>query len=328
MDKELVYHIISKYLNKEASQKDIDLIQEWLNQSTENQKEFIQLKKVWLLSDNEIEKKIEDSKSNIWNNIVNHFSETSIPKRTNKTLFYSAISVAATILIMICVNFITNNLNKEEQYTCMYMPKGEKGQIFLPDGTKVWLNSGSKIATTNDFNTENRKVYLEGEAYFDVTKSTKNKFTVDINGIDVVVYGTAFKVTAYPETPNIKVALQRGLVSVFNNTTNEILATLKPNEEIIIERNTYVSKKQRFESDCYISWTFDELIFEYSSIEEVFSKMENWYGVNIQIRSPRPDLKYRFKIKTESLTEILQLINKMTPIEYKINGKEVTITYK
>ncbi|MCD8264911.1 MAG: DUF4974 domain-containing protein [Tannerellaceae bacterium] len=56
--------------------------------------------------------------------------------------------------------------------------------------------------------------------------------------------------------------------------------------------------------------------------------MENWYGVNIHIRNARPDLKYRFRIKTESMSEILQLMNKMTPMDYQINGKEVTITYK
>lgn len=331
MHNDNIHDIIAKYLNQEASDTEIDRIRIWCSQSEENAKEFVQLKKAWILSNKNIDEEINSAKSKIWLNIANHFVDVKpLQQYSKRTLiYYSSISAAVAILIMCCISFfIMDYPSGTEQYTYMYMPKGEKGQLFLPDGTKVWLNSDTKVTMSNGFNTENRKIYLEGEAYFDVSKNDKHKFTVDVGGLDVVVYGTTFKVTALPKSPDVRVALHEGKVSILNSRTNQILAALLPDEEVVIQRNSYSVKKQKFDSDYYISWTFDELIFEYASVEEVFSQMENWYGVDIKVQSKKPDLKYRFRIKTETLTEILQLMDKMTPIQYKINGKEVIVNYK
>jgi ferric-dicitrate binding protein FerR (iron transport regulator) len=220
--------------------------------------------------------------------------------------------------------------NHTGEYTYFYMPKGEKGQLFLPDGTKVWLNSDSKLSFGSDFNTKDRMVILEGEAFFDVAKSDKHQFIVRTSSVDVKVHGTAFDVTAYTGSDDVDVSLQRGSVSIYKRGTDEELASLVPNQHVAIDKKSYLTKTNSFAGDSDIAWTFEELIFDHATLKEVFSKMSNWYGVDISIApsSSQPDLKYRFKIKTESLTEILELINKMTPIEYKIDGKEVTIRYK
>lgn len=325
-----ILDIISKSLSGEASDDEITFLLEWCAQSEENKRQYMNLKKTWVLSDKKIDQKITNSKLPVWNNIVDNIS-TKVTKRYSKRmLIYScSISAAIAILVMLSFNlFKTGQLVDEPQFTCMYMPKGEKGQMFLPDGTKVWLNSNSKITLSNEFNTKNRIVYLEGEAYFDVAKDEDNKFIVRVNPLDIVVHGTMFKVAAYPQSPDIKVSLQEGLVSIWENKTNKVLTELYPNEEITINKDISSIDKHTFDADNYISWTFDELIFDYSSTDEVFSKMENWYGVNINVVSPKENLKYRFRIKTETLTEILELMNKMTPLNYQINGKEVTITYK
>lgn len=333
MEKTHIYTLISKYIEGGCTQDEIDFILHWCNESEENKKEFIRIKKTWLVSDKKNDEKITSLTSDVWKNIINNISEKASKTYSKRTLiYYASISAAAAIILMICINLFTskNIWNKAPEYTSFYMSPGEKGQVFLPDGTKVWLNSDSKLTLANDFNDKNRTVVLEGEAYFDVVKNDKHNFIVQTSSVDVKVHGTAFNVMAYPEADDVEVSLQRGAVSLHKRGIDEELASLIPNQHISISKKTYLTKIDSFEDDSSIAWTFEELIFDYSSLDEVFSKMRNWYGVNITIVSPpaRQDLKYRFKIKSESLTEILQLIDKITPIEYKIDGKEVYIKYK
>lgn len=333
MEKECIYTLISKYLKDECTQDEISSVLNWCNESEENKKEFIYLKKAWIISDRKKDEYISSSTPNIWNNILADISQKASKTYTKRSLiYYTAISAAAAIVLMFCLNmFMNDNIGGDNtEYTYFYMPRGEKGQLFLPDGTKVWLNSDSKLTFGNDFNTKNRVVSLDGEAYFDVAKSDKHKFIVKTASVDVKVHGTAFNVTAYAQSGIVGVSLQRGSVSIYKSGSDIELASLVPNQRVSINKISFLTEINSFADDSDISWTFEELIFDHTPLKEVFSKMGNWYGVHIAV-APSPlqhDLKYRFKIKTESLTEILELINKMTPIEYKIDGKEVTIRYK
>jgi len=333
MEREYIYALISKYFNDECTQDEISSVLDWCNESEENKREFIHLKKVWIISDRKNDEYISSSAPNIWNNILESISRETPKTYTKRSvIYYAAISAAAAIILIFCLNiFINNNTwGGNVEYADFYMPRGERGQLFLPDGTKVWLNSDSKLTFGNDFNSENRTVILDGEAYFDVAKSDKHKFIVKTTSVDVKVHGTAFNVTAYAQTGVVDVSLQRGSVSVYKSGSDTELASLVPNQRISINKTSYLADIKSFTDDSDISWTFEELIFEHAPLKEVFSKMGNWYGVNIAVASSplHQDLKYRFKIKSESLIEILELINKMTPIEYKIDGKEVIIRYK
>lgn len=333
MEKESIYTLVSKYFNEECTQDEIVSILDWCNQSDENKEEFIQLKKAWVLSNKSYDDKIAVSAPYVWNNIIATISKQTPKTYTKRSLvYYTMMSAAAAVLLMFTLNLFLGDKFKNDniEYTDIYMPRGEKGQVSLPDGTKVWMNSDSKLTFGNDFNSKNRTVLLEGEAYFDVVKDDNHEFIVKTSSIDVRVHGTAFNVTAYAESDNVDVFLQRGSVSIHKSETEEELASLLPNQHISIKKDSYLAEVNLFDSDSEIAWTFDELIFEHTPLEEVLSKMGNWYGVNISVSTlpSQKDLKYRFKIKSESLTEILELINKMTPIEYNVDGKEVTISYK
>lgn len=333
MENENIYILISKYFDNECTQDELLFILDWCNQSEENKTEFIQLKKAWIIADKETDEIISSLAPKVWHNISTSISEKFPKAYTRRALvYYTSISAAVALLLMFCINlFMNENLrNNQPEYTSFYMPRGEKGQLFLPDGTKVWLNADSKITLGNGFNTKSRTVMLEGEAFFDVAKSDKYKFIVQTSSVDIKVYGTAFNVTAYPELEDVNVSLQRGSVGIYKKGSDEELAILIPNQHISVNKKTFSTKVDSFNDDTAIAWTFEELIFEHTPLKEVFAKMGNWYGVNISVVSSPSgqDLKYRFKIKSESLTEILELINKMTPIEYEINGKEVRVRYK
>lgn len=333
MEKDTIYTLISKYFDEGCTSDEVASILDWCNQSEENKKEFIQLKKAWVLSNKNYDNKIESSAPHVWANICKNLSNKPIKMYTKRSLiYYTSISAVAAVLLILVLNIFVEYgfKNQNIQYTDIYMPRGEKGQVTLPDGTKVWLNADSKLTFPNDFNSENRTVLLDGEAYFDVIKDEKHQFIVKTGSVDIKVHGTAFCVTAYPEERHIDVFLQRGSVSVYRSETEEELASLKPSQHISINKDSFIASVNNLDDNSEISWTFDELVFDHTPLREVLTKMGKWYGVNIIVTIPpsQQDLKYRFKIKSESLTEILELINKMTPIEYKIDGKEVTINYR
>lgn len=332
MENENIYNLISKYLDQECTQEEISLILDWCNQSEENKKEFILLKKTWIITDKESHDVISALAPKIRNNISARISKKTPKTYSRRTLIYYASLAAAVVLLLTFSYLFTFEMfpNKQVEYVYIYMPRGEKGQLLLSDGTKVWLNADSKLTFGNDFNTQNRTVMLEGEAYFDVAEHNKRKFIVQTSSVDIKVHGTAFSVASYPESEKVDVSLQRGSISIYRKNSNEELATLSPNQHISVNKTSLLTTIDLFDEDTAIAWTFEELIFEHFPLKEMFAKMGNWYGVNISVTHDlsQQELKYRFRIKSESLTEILELINKMTPIEYSINGKEVQVRYK
>ena len=106
------------------------------------------------------------------------------------------------------------------------------------------------------------------------------------------------------------------------------MTDLNPDELAIISRQNLKYTLFKDDANTYRSWTEDQLIFYNEDIYEVAKKLERWYGINIKLVNPNEKQKYTFSVKTESLRELLELFNKLTPIDYKINGKEVTIINK
>jgi ferric-dicitrate binding protein FerR (iron transport regulator) len=244
------------------------------------------------------------------------------------------LRIAAVILIPLLISFASYHYfsNKYQHLPQDFVVMAENGQrtkVLLPDGTQVWLNSESMLSYSSDFNENNRCVKLEGEAFFDVNKSNDLHFVVEASLINVVVYGTAFNVTAYPDEETIDITLLRGRVSVENRLDNKLLAQIRPGQQLSLSKADIKWKVQDCDAQIESLWTQNKLKFENAPVSEVFRKLERWYGVTIHVENPVDTIiRYGFTLKSESLREMLDEINKITPIIYKINGEEVIISYK
>lgn len=239
-----------------------------------------------------------------------------------------AVAVALPLLIFSTIYlYVTPRMIPEQQFV-VESAKGQKTQIYLPDGTKVWLNSNSHISYNSNYNQNNRTVSLRGEAFFDVEKNEESKFIVDIGDVTVTVHGTAFNITAYENDSIVSISLNRGKISIEETDSHYQIASLTPNQEIIVNRNDLSSELRSCDAELNSLWTQNRLKLEEATTEELFKKMEHWYGVNISVSNINPNNIYSVTIKTESLREMLDLINKLTPITYTINGEEVKVTYK
>lgn len=250
------------------------------------------------------------------------------PRRTVGGWRNLAVAVLIPLFILSGTGLFILSQQHEPQDFVVRAAKGQKTQIDLPDGTRVWLNSASQISYTSNYNCKNRSISLKGEAFFDVKKNDKTMFVVDVGGISVNVHGTAFNVTAYESDSLVCVSLNRGRVSIENTDLHWTIANLSPNHQITVNRNNLSSEIIECDAEVNSLWVQNRLKMDDTFAEELFRKMEHWYGVNISASNVKPSHIYSLTIKTESLREMLELINILTPIKYQINGEEVIIVYK
>lgn len=327
------YDEIAGYIRQELSEQERHKIDMWINSSAENRKLFEQLLNEWENIYDSPEQSVRADKDKIWSGISSHI-RTSLPvKSYTRKLLIKVAGIAAMVAIIVGVAatvFVKSTIDSaflSQSVTTIETMQGQKMQMTLPDGTKVWLNSGSKLTYAGDFNRSERIVNLEGEAFFNVTKNQSKKFKVRTSDVDIVVKGTSFDVSAYNDDREISVSLLEGKV-VITDKTGKYMTDLNPDELAIISRQNLKYTLFKDDANTYRSWTQDQLIFYNEDIYEVTKKLERWYGINIKLVNPDEKQKYTFSVKTESLRELLELFNKLIPIDYKINGKEVTIINK
>ncbi len=236
---------------------------------------------------------------------------------------------------------------------------GAKTSLKLPDGSKVWVNSGSRLSYPETFQGNTREVFLEGEAYFDIIRDPSHPFIVHTSGIDVKVLGTAFNVKAYESEPTIEATLVHGMIEVSKvNQPNASKVILKPHEKLIFnkyavgkneekelrvtDRNALLLENARPAiiiaplpksiADSAIietSWVYNRLSFEEEKLEDLAVKMERWFNVNITLNNESIKT-YRLtgSFQDETIEEALKELQYLVSFSYKLNGKEVIINRK
>ncbi len=201
-------------------------------------------------------------------------------------------------------------------------PEGARVEFFLPDSSRGWLNSGSKLKYPSVFD-NHRKVELTGEAYFEVKHLDQSDFVVSVADMNIKVLGTKFNVTAYLNDSFTDVVLKEGKVEV-DGKAGVFNHTLLPNERIKFNREAKTLNLTNVDADRYIAWKEGYLVIDNESLGQVISRIERWYNCKINIKDEELK-KYRFKatFKDEPLEEVLKLIAITTPIKYDIKKREV-----
>ena len=206
-----------------------------------------------------------------------------------------------------------NPVVEEAQLKECFVANGEQKQVKLPDGTKVWLNSGSTLEYAADF-MENREVALNGEALFDVTKDNRHPFVVLASEVKVKVHGTCFNVNSYPKEENIRVTLFRGSVSLEAGGKE---AYLYPGEIAALNKRDKTLNITSADMFYESFWASESVRFEAKSLRYITRYLEKWYNVKIEVDPTIPDSQaYTFTIKDESLEVILRIMSRINPIAY------------
>lgn len=318
--------LIRKYLSSKADPQEQSRLLDWMRQG-DNLQTFNNEKKIWeeeaLKGDMLLESQYQ------WNKIQKSLLIQSHTRLQQTSLHLKYFKYAAAVLLLLTLGstsyFLT--LNDEiggDFYTEVVAPEGQKTEIILPDQSHVKLNGGTRIRYANNFGLQNRTLELDGEAYFDVTKDPSSAFVVQTQKVSVKVYGTSFNVRAYAEDPTVEVGLKEGSIGIEQNT-REVMR-MKPNDFVVLDKTTNTLHRETESIDAISAWTKDELVFEEKSFADITQYLERWYGVQVELAPELIDNQlYTFKVKTESLHEVLELINVLKPIHYQIDGQKVRI---
>ena len=201
--------------------------------------------------------------------------------------------------------------------------RGQKANITLPDGSKAWLNSQSKLTYSADYNVENRKLQLDGEAYFEVAHNPEKPFIVESNDIEIVALGTAFGVKAYNEDNIISSILMHGKVRV---TTPDGASILLPNERIIYDKTARKKSQSKVANATdFTGWIHNELRFENESLEEIAKNIQRIYNIEIIFASEKlKNQHYTGTVNNNSLENVLNIITLTSPVSFEIDGQKVT----
>lgn len=210
----------------------------------------------------------------------------------------------------------------EVEYNIMETPRGAEFQLVLSDGTKVWLNAGTKLRYPVKFIGKERRVELIGEAYFDVTHDENVPFIVETSRSAVTVLGTEFCVRDYAGEANLT-TLVRGSVSVKDQRGNAYL--IKPGQQVNINRNT--SRVLDVETIYFTSWKDGYFIFNEATLSDIMSELSKWYDFDcffLNSSTGEQRLTARLK-KYDDINVILDILSRTGNVQFSQKGRTITV---
>ncbi len=202
----------------------------------------------------------------------------------------------------------------------IYAPLGSRVSFNLPDGTTGMLNSGSNLSYSLPFN-NNRRIRIEGEAWFEVSRDENHPFEISTGNSTVKVLGTSFNLSAYPAENYVEVVLKQGKVEFQGNKSSEKV-TIHPSERLVFQ-NGDISKSLT-DPAKYNAWTEGKLVFRGDPMAEVARRIERWYNVKVVLVDKELE-KYSFRatFEDDKLEEVFRLLSMTSPIRYKITERKL-----
>lgn len=227
------------------------------------------------------------------------------------------------------LNYTTAKVQGEELvYNTMRIPVGGFYQLALSDGSKVWLNSMTELRFPVAFTGEERKVYLTGEAYFEVAPDSKHPFiVVTEEGMEVKVYGTEFNMSTYQHGV-VQTVLVSGKVGIRVNATGKEVM-LAPKQMAEYSEKTGMVRVEEADPYRYIAWKDGEFVFERETIEEIMERLGRWYDVKVFYENESLKQK-RFTgviSRYENIEQVLRLIEGPATLRFEVKGNVVTVKY-
>jgi ferric-dicitrate binding protein FerR (iron transport regulator) len=244
--------------------------------------------------------------------------------------------IAAFLLIpLIALGFLfwMTQGNGSRQMVENIVPRGQKSQIILPDGTRIWINSDTKVKYPGNFEKKQRDIYLEGEAFFDVAKETGRPFVVHTSGINVKVLGTKFNVKAYPNENQIETSLFEGKINLTaddSKSSDRILKEVNPGEAFVYSKESHKLASKSFQKEEIDGWKNNRLIFKDDTFNNLVRKVERWYDVKILYDEKLFDDR-RLTVELyegERLERLLEIVGMTLSVNYQYDKGKIILTPK
>ena len=248
--------------------------------------------------------------STMKSSLIAHEANVRIEMDSNHLLRYSSHD---------SIEMANDNKNNE-----LIIPKGVEYQVVLADGTKVWLNSASRLIYPQSFMGKERRVVLSGEAFFDVTHDAERPFVVETSRMNVKVLGTRFNVNDYDDNEEVSTTLVNGSVEIVSGDQQAF--RLVPGEQAYGKENEL--EKREVNVRLYTSWIDGKFLFNNTELEEIAKQISRWYDVEIFFSSESVK-KVRFTgaiVKFKPLEDLVRMIESTSQVRFSVKGRTIVIS--
>lgn len=310
----MTQELLHKYFKGNATRKEERQILEWLEASKENRKLFQKERMFYdiaLVSD--------------------HRKTRAQMRREKKTRLRHALkwSLRAASILAVALScgilYAEYHYNKTTSLQTVTAPAGQRAQVVLADGTKVWLNSGSTLSYAPNFARHGRDVELDGEAYFEVTPNKELPFRVLTETNRVHAVGTRFNICAYTGSNEFETTLVEGIVDVYSKDNPRPLTRLDKKQ--LYRTHNGKSQKTTLPSYDYLKWREGIYSFDNQPLSRICSKLALYYKVNIDLRNPAL-AAHRYTATftdRDNIGHILSTLQQQHPFSYHLNAQQDSI---
>jgi len=365
MDESRIYRFLSGELSAQECQELID----WVNASESNRLNFSELKNAWTVSRRSVQMKKADIQKEYDRFTTRRENpdipqaSVAVPEKNRYSIGYYLLRIAAVLLLIYGsgITYLHLQNNNDQEYYEIYTRRGEKSQLVLSDGTKIWINSDSHLRYPTSMNKNKVVVFLNGEAYFDVARLKGRKFIVNTSDVDITALGTSFNVKAYKADGIIETTLEEGKIQISGDLHNVKLKKsliLLPNQRVTIYTQPITSQikpdnqsnigvddaqvksetlieepekkdviiQDQINTSVYTSWKDGNLQFRKERFEDLALLLERWYDVKIRITDEEiREWQYTGTFDKETIEQALTALSLSMPFRYSINKNCVTI---
>jgi transmembrane sensor len=366
MDENLIVGYFQHRLTEEESQR----FNSWLSENIENRKLFEAFKKVWSLSNgyNELNDEAVENEFALFK--YRYLKSKEVKPRFFNSVYFTVIKYAAFFVFAFIISFYIQKLTKRDiislqsSYNEIKTKPGEKSQITLADGSKIWINSCTNLKYPLNLSSRHIDIFLDGEAYFDLKKIPNRSITVHTSRLNIDVLGTAFNLKSYADDDIIETTLVRGKIAITHSLkssgSDDNQVFLAPNQSAIYFKNSnslvvnsltehrvhtidtqeglqYLAMKSQsnliveeaIDTKPQISWIEGNFIFRKETFEKLARRLERRYDVKINIIGEQLK-KSRFSgtFDKESIEQALKALSYPVPFNYQIIKDSVIIQPK
>lgn len=308
--------LLQKYISGNATEAEKQHVTKWMQESPENMREYMAQRKLYDIA--------------LWRTAP-IAEEKRQPKKifSLRTLWIEAAKIAAIFAVILLGThfwFEKHSIEQSESLQSIHVPAGQRAELMLADGTKVWLNSLSTLTFPGNFTGDIRNVKLDGEGYFAVTKNAEQPFIVETNKCSVKVLGTEFNVMAYATDSIWETALLKGAIEILSPSATMNGMKLEPNTMASLKEDRLI--KGRIKAPDHFLWREGLICFNNVSVKDMLEKLKLYYGVDIVVNNTKIlNNRYTGKFRTgdgvEHVLKVLKLNNKFT---YKKDDEKNVIT--
>lgn len=313
-----ILDLIVKCLSGKADSQELLKLNVWIESSEEHCRYFEEIENLWDASD----ARIKYNDINTEEALKRTLKRIKPTKSAKNFWFYWQRIAAVLFLPVLIASFLLIRSKSDSEvtgdivYNEVHAAFGTRSQLRLSDSTIVWLNSGSSLKYPVFFRDDNRRVYLSGEAYFEVESDETRPFVVETKSLEVRATGTKFNVQDYNSTTS-EVMLLSGHLTVKGASQYEY-TPMNSNQYFSFNRVTREKLVKDEDVSRYIAWKDGRLIFRNEPLEKVTDKLSMLFNVDIEIQDDiLKKQAYHATFHDEPLEEILKLLNWSAPLNFK-----------